>query len=118
MSLTVTLQQVNRFTLARHGLLHRFDPLLLGYKDKTRVLSPAHRSRVFRPAGEVTATLLVDGRVAATWHATHDRQTLTIALRPFTPLSADVLNECQREGASLASFMGLANVRLEIAREE
>ena len=98
-------------------LLPRFDPLLLGHKDKRRILNPAHRSRVFRPAGEVTATLLVDGRVAASWRTARERQTLAIILRPFASLPVDVLDQCQREGTSLASFMGLQNVRLEVVEE-
>lgn len=63
----------------------------------------------------MSATLLVDGQVAGTWRTTRERQTLTITLQPFAPLSPNVLDECQREGASLASFTELQAVKLEIA---
>jgi hypothetical protein len=48
-------------------LLAKFDPLLMGWKDKSLFLDPAEHARVFRKAGQVEATVLRDGRVAGTW---------------------------------------------------
>lgn len=69
-------------------LLPGFDELLLGYADRSAAVAPEHLPRivpggngVFRP------TVVVDGRVVATWRTHRDGSLL---LEPFEPLDADV----------------------------
>ena len=44
-------------------LLPGFDPLLMGHKEKLRLLNQAHKKRVFLPLADVAPTLLIDGMV-------------------------------------------------------
>lgn len=52
-------------------LLPGFDPYVMGFHPREHLLPPEHSARVFRQAGWVTPTLLVDGRVEGVWG--HDR---------------------------------------------
>jgi hypothetical protein len=48
-------------------LLPMFDELLLGWKDRTPVVRPAHAKAVLPGGGILRATVTVGGRVAGTW---------------------------------------------------
>ena len=42
-------------------MLYRFDPLLLGDKDKGWIVPPAHYKLVWRPAGHIEGVVLACG---------------------------------------------------------
>jgi hypothetical protein len=48
-------------------LLPDYDNLVLAYRDRSRFVPEEHRTAIFRPAGVVRATFLVDGVVAGVW---------------------------------------------------
>ena len=48
-------------------LLPKFDPLIMGHRDKTRIMGMDARRRVFLPTAEVSATMLLNGRVEGVW---------------------------------------------------
>lgn len=93
-------------------LLPKFDSLLMAYKDKGRFLDEADRTRVFRPAADVEAVLLIGGRVAGTWRMKRQGRRLSLAIFPFRRLrrgeQTAVRDACQR----LASFLGASDLDL------
>ncbi len=67
-------------------LLPKFDPILMGYREKIRFIDRERLEHVFRPAGQVEAVVLLNGRVAATWSASLQRKgLLKFSLDPFRP---------------------------------
>jgi hypothetical protein len=54
-------------TPAPARLLPDYDNLVLAYRDRSRFVPEEHRKAVYRPAGVVRATFLVDGMVAGVW---------------------------------------------------
>ncbi|GAA1282933.1 DNA glycosylase AlkZ-like family protein [Saccharothrix xinjiangensis] len=48
-------------------VLGHFDPYLLGYRDRSAALDPAHARLVQTGGGFLTPHVVVDGRVVATW---------------------------------------------------
>ena len=91
-----------------------WDGLLLGHADRTRVIDPAHRSRIVAGNGDTYPTFLVDGRVAGLWWT---RPTVSgrpeIELEPFGRLRAGDRAALESEGARLAAFLaGSRAVRL------
>lgn len=48
-------------------MLGHFDPWLLGYKDRSFTLDPAHALHIQRGGGFLQPVILVNGRVAGTW---------------------------------------------------
>jgi len=82
-------------------LLPRFDDLLLGHRDRRRVMSDEHRRRVIR-GGHVAQTFLVDGFVAGTWILSGGR----VRLEPFGPIPRPARRELEEEAARLEAFVG------------
>lgn len=81
-------------------LLGGFDPLLHGWVDRTPVLRGNQRivttNGIFRPFA------LVDGRAVAIWSMPRGR----VALEPFGPLPAPILEGLEREAADVERFLG------------
>ncbi|WP_309113814.1 DNA glycosylase AlkZ-like family protein [Saccharothrix sp.] len=79
-------------------MLGHFDTYLLGYKDRSLALDPAHARLIQTGGGFLTPHVVVDGRVVATW-----RRTATgFAVHPFGD-RPDVAAEV----ADLARFLGV-----------
>jgi hypothetical protein len=81
-------------------LLPAFDPYLLGWKDRSFAVDPAHARRVHPGGGMLRATAIADGRAVATWTAPGG----VVALDPFAPLAPDVEAELRGEADRVARF--------------
>ena len=91
-------------TPAPPRLVAEWDNLLLSHADRSRVLSEAHRARVFTVNGIVRGTVLLDGFVAGTWKIERAKNTATVVLEPFARWSkADRLG-VQEEAMRLLAF--------------
>jgi hypothetical protein len=84
----------------RVRLLGHFDPYLLGYKDRSFALDPAHAKDVQRGGGFLRPIVLVDGVVAGTWSRTWRGSTMDVSVSAWAPVPAaplaaeiDALNE-------------------------
>jgi Winged helix DNA-binding domain len=78
-------------------LLPAFDGYLLGHKDRSAILPPAHARRIQAGGGIIHPTVLVDGVVAGRW----DQRRLTV--QPFGPLPEAPL---EAELADVRRFLG------------
>lgn len=65
-----------------------FDEYLLGYRDRSAVLDPAHANKI-APGGNgmFNPTIVIDGQVVGTWKRTLRKKSAMIELQPFNPLS-------------------------------
>jgi len=82
-----------------------YDNLLVSHKDRTRVIADDDRQYVFLSAARVLGTVLIDGFVGATWKSNRDKDTATLTISPFTPLSDEVLEAIEHEGQQLIRFI-------------
>ena len=81
--------------------LPKWDNVLLGYADRTRVLPEQYRKTVIGANGDVAQTFLVDGFVAGIWRAEKER----VVLEPFGALSRSVRAELRDEAGRLEAFL-------------
>jgi hypothetical protein len=81
--------------------LPKWDNVLLGFADRTRVLPEEYRKTVIAKNGDVAQTFLVDGVVAGTWRQEKEK----VKLAPFAPLPRPVRREAEDEAARLAQFL-------------
>jgi hypothetical protein len=88
-------------------LLYRFDPLLLGLKDKSWIVDPAFYNRVWRPAGHIEGTLLEYGCIVGTWRYDRQGSGLVVSVFPFNSLVSQVRAVVQNHAAGVAEFFGL-----------
>jgi hypothetical protein len=83
-------------------LLGPFEPLLLGWADRTPIVGDrgdlVTSNGIFRPFA------LVDGRAVASW-------SLTGGLQPFSPLAPEVTKALDAEAADVRRFLGAARYR-------
>jgi hypothetical protein len=96
-------------------LLPAFDPYLMGYASRGHLFEAVHSPKVSRTAGWISAVVLVDGRVMATWtHATAGR-TLRLTVEPFSRLPARVESHVRERAGYLARILGLSESEVEFA---
>lgn len=83
--------------------LPEFDSLIMGHKDKSRILDEAYRKQVFLRLADVAPVFFVNGRVAGTWK--HKMTDKSFELTPFEPLAKKELKEVEEEFARLRGFL-------------
>lgn len=96
-------------------LLPNFDPYLLGHANRDHLFASQHRARVSRTAGWISAVVLLDGRVVATWTYAVAKRTLTVTVDPFRKLSPSTLKGVRASADSLAAALGLVDAAVRIA---
>jgi hypothetical protein len=70
----------------RVKLLGHLDPYLLGYKDRSFALDPAHAKKVNRGGGFLRPIVLVDGRVAGVWSRIWRKERMVITIDAWDPV--------------------------------
>jgi len=82
--------------------LPKWDNVILGFADRTRMISDEIRRAVIGKNGDVAQTVLVDGVVAATWSADPKGK---VAVQPFAPLPRVWRREVEDEAARLEGWL-------------
>lgn len=85
--------------------LPEFDNLLLAYKDRTRVVADAHRSKVYLPGLRVAATILIDGFVGGVWKTEQKKGAAVLTIEPFETLKPADRAALLAEGELLLRFV-------------
>jgi len=96
-------------------LLPKFDPLVMGHKDKTWFM-PAHlKGEVFRKAGQVEATVLADLQLRGTWRTVRKGNTLEFLIYPFEEFKKEWIDQLPREAARTALSLGFKASTFKLA---
>ncbi len=93
-------------------LLPKFDPLLMGYKNKTRFIDEKNLSHVYRPAGQIEAVVLLQGHAVATWRSTLQRAKLRLTVTPFRHLVRREQSLVKDTAEQLAAFLDVKGLDL------
>lgn len=89
-------------------LLPPFDEYLLGYRDRSAVLDPAHAGKVVPGAnGMFKPLIVIDGRVVGTWQRTLRKTKVIVRLDPFEPLSPAHMAAAIAAAEPYGQFLGL-----------
>ncbi len=91
-------------TPAPARFLPDFDNVLLSHVDRSRIIDVDIRKRLKIVNGMLPGTVLVDGRVAATWSIERDNRTATLVVTPFGPLTRAAQVAVADEGVALLAF--------------
>jgi hypothetical protein len=95
-------------------LLAHFDPLLMGYRDRTLILDPGDAAHIQAGGGFVLPTVLVDGRVAGSWRLDRRTTRARLTVTPFRTLTAAAVDGLAAEAADVGRFLG-TDVTFEVA---
>lgn len=85
--------------------LPEFDALIMGHRDKARIMDDKHRRQVFLRLADVAPVILLDGRVAGTWD--YRMTTKSLNLSAFEPLKPGDHEEIVKESTRLRQFFDL-----------
>jgi hypothetical protein len=85
-------------------LLPSFDPFMLGHKDKGHLVNKEYYKRIYRKAGWLSPTILVNGRAEGIWSCKRKGKCLHIAIEPFRAIARNVEDLIEEEARSLARF--------------
>jgi uncharacterized protein YcaQ len=111
-----TLDKINLDEKAPVSLLPKFDSILLGHKDRTRIIEDVYTKYVFKPkVGDIAATVLVDGKVVGTWRQEKTRRVLAITVTLFEKIGKEDLKEIEEKARELSQFMGFDELEFSTA---
>lgn len=96
-------------------LLPPFDPYVMGHSSREHIVEAANLAKVSRPAGWISAVVLVDGHVVGTWTHQPVKGTLVVTVDPFERLPAKTLAHVQLRAEVLAETLGLSRADVKIA---
>lgn len=88
-------------------MLYRFDPLLLAHKDKSLFIDMRFYKRIWQAAGHIEGTIIVRGKIIASWRYSKKGKTLIIEVFPFGKFGKRVIKETTQRSEMLAAFFGL-----------
>jgi hypothetical protein len=85
-----------------------FDEYMLGYKDRTLMLDPAHFAAVV-PGGNgvFQATIVRSGRTVGIWKRTLGKKAVTVDVTPLVPLKPAERRRAEAALEPFARFVGL-----------
>lgn len=81
-----------------------FDNVVLGFADRTRIVSAADQKRLVELSRSFRA-LLVDGVVTASWSIARKKDQATLTVTPLRKLLKREIRDIEREAAAFLSFM-------------
>ena len=86
---------------AKPRLLPEFDAVMLGWQDRTRIISAEDARLIANRNLQVPAVVLVDGFVVGTWKVERKRKAASVTIRTFRPIVADARATLEREALDL-----------------
>ncbi len=90
----------------RAHILPPFDEYLLGYKDRSLVLDPAHTKKVNAGGGMPKPAVLLDGMVAGIWKRSVKKNGIQVSIEPFDRLEEAQVDAIQAAARRYAEFYG------------
>jgi len=96
-------------------LLPKFDSILLGHKDRSRIIKDQHKKLVFKPkVGDIAATVLVGWQIAGTWRHMRKRHTLAVSVKPFGKMAKADLEEVKQQAKELSQYAGVEKLDFSV----
>jgi hypothetical protein len=92
------------------SLLPAFDEYILGYKDRSAIVSDQHAKQVSPGGGVFRATIVQDGQIIGTWKTSATTRELRIISQPFAPLSASARRGLEQAASRYGAFIGRTTV--------
>jgi len=91
------------------------DPYLMGYKERNRYMAQENYTKVFDRSGNVTSTILKDGRIVGVWDF-DEKQEPTVKIHLFEKVKSVVLKEISSEAKKIGKFISGKEVQIKQCR--
>ncbi len=99
-------------------MLYRFDPLLLGYRNREWVLDDRFKDQVSRAAGHIEGTILdpLDGMICGTWRYARAAGGLSVGISPFRAMQPTLKRAIKARARDIAGYFGLPLKEIAFSR--
>lgn len=98
------------------NLLPYFDTYVLGHKDRQHLVEKKYHSKIYRPQGWISPTVLVNGRVTGIWKYTFLKDTIQINIEMFGSLPKIVKERIDEEVKTVRHFLGVSKVKVTFSK--
>jgi hypothetical protein len=88
-------------TPAPPRLLPDFDGIMLGWQDRTRMISAEDARQIANRNLQIPGVVLLDGFVGGTWKLERKRRSATVAIRTFRSISSTERSGLEEEALGL-----------------
>jgi hypothetical protein len=95
-------------------LLPKFDSFVLGHKDRIRIIQREFMKNVFRLAGDVAASILLNNRIVGTWRYKKTKNSATVSISPFQKLEKEDLKEIKSTAEDFGRFIEVSQLKFEV----
>ena len=107
------IQKINQAKTDIVNILPVLDPYLMGYKRRGRyLLSTEHYNYIFDRTGNITSTILLNGRVIGVWDLVKDKNPL-LKVFFFEKIQEEVKTEIRRKAKQIGKFITQKKVLLK-----
>jgi hypothetical protein len=101
----VTIQNIEPVTESLR-LLPFFDVYLLAHRKKEHLVADKHYKKIYRNAGWISETLLMNGKAKGIWEAEEKKHLINIRIKPFEKLTSDTKELLVEEKLRLEHYFG------------
>ena len=94
------------------NLLPELDPYLMGYKERERYIDGKHYIIVFDRSGNITSTIILEGRVIGVWD-TEEKPEPIVKFHLFKSIREDLYNELYSRAERIGQFFFDTTVQIK-----
>lgn len=96
-------------------MLPGFDTYLMGYTKRDHLVDREYASRVSRTAGWISACVLLNGQVIATWTHVVKNGTLQVTVTPFRRMAASITSEVKKRALTIGDALSAEKTEVRFA---
>lgn len=112
-----TLQSIDIDEHAPACLLPKFDSILLGHKNRSRIVRDEFKRFVFKPkVGDIAATVLVNGHAVGTWRHKKTKHTLTVTVKPLEKIAKEDIKEVEQRARALSQYLEAEELKFSLSQ--
>lgn len=117
--LQTNIEKFNNIILTQDitiNFLPHLDPYLMGYKDRERYIEINTYEYVFDRSGNVTSTILLDGRIIGVWDVT-EKPSPMINLLFFSKIDENILDKAYKEAYRIGEFILEKKIKIKECKQ-
>jgi len=117
--LQADIEKLNDLTLTRENTINflpQLDPYLMGYKDRERYIEINNYEYVFDRSGNITSTILLDGKIIGVWDVTEKPDPMVKVLF-FSKIDEIILDKAYKEAYRIGEFIMEKEVQIKKCKQ-
>ncbi|MFX1297417.1 MAG: DNA glycosylase AlkZ-like family protein, partial [Promethearchaeota archaeon] len=117
--LQTDIEKLNNFALSQENTINflpQLDPYLMGYKDRERYIEINNYEYVFDRSGNITSTILLDGRIIGVWDVAEKPDPI-VKMLFFSKIDEKVLDKAYKEAYRIGEFIMEKEVQIKECKQ-